>query len=194
MSAGKQPSWKRSVDLVLSVLLSLIACPIFLICWIAVRLTSRGPAIYWSRRIGKDNQIFLMPKFRTMKINTPQLATHLLQDSEKYITSIGRLLRKTSLDELPQLLSVLKGDLSLVGPRPALFNQYDLVELRTKAGVHHLVPGITGWAQVNGRDDLEIPRKVSFDAEYLQTQSLGFDLKILWLTVFRVVKAEGVQH
>ena len=189
-----QPGWKRTVDIVLGSILGLMAAPLLVLCYVAVKLTSPGPALYWSLRIGKGNQTFLMPKFRTMKVETPQVATHLLKESEKYVTSVGRLLRKTSLDELPQLFSVLKGDLSLVGPRPALFNQDDLVGLRTKAGVHHLVPGITGWAQINGRDELEIPTKVRFDVEYLHLRSLAFDLKILLFTMLRVIKAEGVKH
>jgi O-antigen biosynthesis protein WbqP len=190
----KQPWWKRSVDLILGILLMLITIPLFILCWFAIRLTSSGPVLYWSRRVGQDNQIFSMPKFRTMRLNTPQLATHLLQDSGEYITAIGKLLRQTSLDELPQLFSVLKGDLSLVGPRPALFNQDDLVELRTNAGIHRLLPGITGWAQVNGRDELEIPTKVRFDIEYLQSQSLYFDLKILALTAMKVLRGDSIKH
>jgi O-antigen biosynthesis protein WbqP len=188
------PRWKRSLDIVLSSILGLMAAPLFVLCYVAVRMTSPGPVLYWSLRIGKENQKFLMPKFRTMKVETPQLATHLLQESEKCVTRIGRLLRKSSLDELPQLFSVLKGDLSLVGPRPALFNQDDLVRLRTDAGVHRLVPGITGWAQINGRDELEIPTKVRFDIEYLHSRSLMFDLKILFFTMLRVLKSEGIKH
>jgi len=168
--------------------------PLFVVCWAAVRLTSPGPALHWSKRVGKDNRLFRMPKFRTMRVSTPQVATHLLQQPERYLTPIGTLLRKTSLDELPQLVSVWRGDLTLVGPRPALFNQHDLVALRTFHGVHRLVPGITGWAQVSGRDDLEIPRKVGYDAEYMEAQSLPLDLKIMTLTLWRVIKAEGVQH
>jgi O-antigen biosynthesis protein WbqP len=175
------------------ILLFLLA-PMLALCWVAVRLTSMGPALHWSRRVGKDNHLFVMPKFRTMRINTPQLATHLLSQPDQYLTPVGALLRKTSLDELPQLVSVWKGDLSLVGPRPALFNQDDLVVLRTRCGVHRLVPGITGWAQVNGRDDLEILRKVRYDAEYMEAQSPAFDLKILALTFWRVMRAEGVRH
>jgi O-antigen biosynthesis protein WbqP len=144
--------------------------------------------------VGKDNRLFVMPKFRTMRIDTPQLATHLLSRPSHYLTPVGALLRKTSLDELPQLVSVCKGDLSLVGPRPALFNQDDLVGLRTRCGVHRVVPGITGWAQVNGRDELDIPRKVAYDVEYMAAQSPAFDLKILALTLWRVMRAEGVRH
>jgi len=188
------PAWKRGMDLVLGGTLLLLSSPLFLLCWAAVRLTSPGPALHWSERVGKDNRLFGMPKFRTMRIDTPQVATHLLRRPERYLTPIGGLLRKTSLDELPQLVSVCRGDLSLVGPRPALFNQDDLVELRTRCGVHRLVPGLTGWAQVNGRDELEIPIKVRFDAEYMESRSLPLDLKILMLTLWRVLKAEGVQH
>ncbi|MBZ5654393.1 MAG: sugar transferase [Acidobacteriia bacterium] len=182
------------MDLVLGGILLLLFSPLLLLCWAVVRLTSPGPTLHWSERVGKDNRLFDMPKFRTMRVNTPQVATHLLQRPERYLTPIGALLRKTSLDELPQLVSVWRGDLSLVGPRPALFNQHDLVALRTRYGVHRLVPGITGWAQVNGRDELEIPIKVQYDAEYMQEQSPSFDLKILMLTLWRVLKAEGVQH
>jgi O-antigen biosynthesis protein WbqP len=188
------PAWKRVMDVVLGGTLLVLSSPLWVLCWAAVRLTSRGPALHWSRRVGKDNRLFCMPKFRTMRVDTPQLATHLLQRPERYLTPIGALLRKTSLDELPQLVSVWRGDLSLVGPRPALFNQDDLVALRTRYGVDRLVPGITGWAQVNGRDELEIPVKVGFDAAYMEAQSLPVDLKILMLTLWRVIKAEGVQH
>jgi O-antigen biosynthesis protein WbqP len=182
------------MDLLFGGMLLLLSSPLFALCWAAVRLTSPGPTLHWSQRVGKDNRLFAMPKFRTMRLNTPQVATHLLPQPKRYLTPAGALLRKTSLDELPQLVSVWKGDLTLVGPRPALFNQDDLVALRTRRGVHRLVPGITGWAQVNGRDDLEIPRKVDYDAEYMQAQSLLLDLKIMVLTLWRVFKAEGVQH
>jgi O-antigen biosynthesis protein WbqP len=182
------------MDLALGGMLLILSGPLFVLCWAAVRLTSLGPALHWSERVGKDNRLFEMPKFRTMCVNTPQVATHLLQQPGRYLTPIGALLRKTSLDELPQLVSVWSGDLSLVGPRPALFNQDDLVALRTHHGVHRLVPGITGWAQVNGRDELEIPLKVRFDAEYMAAQSFPLDLKIIALTLWRVLKAEGVQH
>jgi O-antigen biosynthesis protein WbqP len=182
------------MDLVLGGMLLILTGPFLLLCWAAVRLTSPGPALHWSERVGKDNRLFGMPKFRTMRIDTPQVATHLLPRPERYLTPIGALLRKTSLDELPQLVSVWRGNLSLVGPRPALFNQDDLVALRTACGVHRLVPGITGWAQVNGRDELEIPLKVRYDAEYMAAQSLALDLKILALTLWRVLKADGVQH
>jgi O-antigen biosynthesis protein WbqP len=193
-SAYRLPLWKRGMDLFCGAILLLLSSPALALCWAAVRLTSPGPALHWSQRVGKDNHLFLMPKFRTMRIDTPQLATHLLSRPDHYLTPVGALLRKTSLDELPQLLSVWKSDLSLVGPRPALFNQDDLVALRTRCGVHRLVPGITGWAQVNGRDDLEVSRKVSYDAEYMKAQSLAFDLKILALTTWRVLRAEGVRY
>jgi O-antigen biosynthesis protein WbqP len=194
LSACPLPVWKRVMDLVLGGALLVLFSPLLLLCWAVVRSTSRGPALHWSRRVGKDNRLFSMPKFRTMRADTPQVATHLLRRPERYLTSIGGLLRKTSLDELPQLISVWRGDLSLVGPRPALFNQDDLVALRTRRGVHRLVPGITGWAQVNGRDELEIPVKVRFDAAYMQAQSLSVDLKILMLTLWRVLQRKGVRH
>ena len=172
----------------------MICSPLLLLCWAAVRLTSPGPALHWSERVGKDNHLFRMPKFRTMRVDTPQVATHLLQQPSRYLTPVGALLRRSSLDELPQLFSVCRGDLSLVGPRPALYNQHDLVALRSHCGVHRLVPGVTGWAQINGRDELEIPRKVQFDAEYMAAQSLPLDLKIIALTLWRVLKADGIQH
>ena len=159
-----------------------------------VRLTSPGPALYWSDRVGKNNNTFKMPKFRSMRVGTPAVATHLLADPKSVLTPIGSFIRKTSLDELPQLWSILVGDMSFVGPRPALFNQYDLIELRTQKGVHTLVPGLTGWAQVNGRDELPIPQKVALDAEYLQRQGFWFDIKILWLTFLKVVQRDGVSH
>jgi len=193
-SVYKQPRWKRAFDLALAAGFLVLAGPLLVLCWLAIRLTSPGPALHWSRRVGKDNRLFLMPKFRTMRNDTPQVATHLLKHPERYLTPVGRFLRKTSLDELPQLASVLKGHLCLVGPRPALFNQDDLVALRTRIGVHRMVLGITGWAQVNGRDEMEIPDKVRYDAEYMQSQSLRFDLKILAVTALKVLKADGVQH
>jgi O-antigen biosynthesis protein WbqP len=167
--------------------------PILLIA-ILVRLTSRGPALYWSDRVGVGNTIFKMPKFRTMRIDTPAVATHLMQNPDEYLTPIGPFLRKSSLDELPQIWSVMKGDMSFVGPRPALFNQSDLIALRTEKGVHRLVPGITGWAQINGRDDIPIPKKVEYDEYYLKNRSIIFDLKILLLTFFKVTRAENVSH
>lgn len=185
---------KRLFDLILSFCLVLVLLVPILVIAGLIRLTSRGPAVYWSDRVGIDNTIFKMPKFRTMRIDTPAVATHLLTNADAYLTPIGPFLRKTSLDELPQLWSVLKGDMSFVGPRPALFNQDDLVTLRTELGVHQLIPGITGWAQINGRDDLPIPVKVKFDEYYLKNQSFLLDVKILWLTFLKVIKREGVRH
>jgi O-antigen biosynthesis protein WbqP len=185
---------KRLFDLLVCLFLMGLFCIPFLLVWFAVRLTSKGSTLYWSSRIGKDNQTFMMPKFRTMRIGTPAVATHLLDNPDQYLTPIGSFLRKTSLDELPQVWSILKGNMSLVGPRPALFNQADLIELRTLKGVHRLTPGLTGWAQVNGRDELPISVKVEFDEAYLKRQSFLFDLKILWLTVLKVIRREGVIH
>jgi O-antigen biosynthesis protein WbqP len=185
---------KRLFDLFFGLCaLSILIVPIFFVA-ILVRLTSKGPALYWSDRVGKGNTIFKMPKFRSMRVGTPAVATHLLQDPKVYLTPIGSFLRKSSLDELPQLWSILIGDMSFVGPRPALFNQDDLVALRTEYGVHELVPGLTGWAQINGRDELPIPDKVKLDVEYLHKQSFIFDLKILWLTFVKVVRRDGVSH
>lgn len=171
----------------------ILALPIAVVA-LLVRLTSPGPALYWSDRIGRNNVIFRMPKFRSMRVGTPTLATHLLADPNSHLTPIGSFLRKSSLDELPQLWSILVGDMSFVGPRPALFNQDDLVALRTECGVHELVPGLTGWAQVNGRDELPIPEKVKLDAEYLCRRSFLFDLYILWLTALKVIRRDGVSH
>jgi O-antigen biosynthesis protein WbqP len=185
---------KRTFDLLLGIgLLVLLAVPLLAIA-VAVRLTSEGPILHWSKRIGRNNKIFLMPKFRSMKISTPQVATHLMSNPEIYLTSIGAFIRKTSLDELPQLYSVLSGDMSFVGPRPALFNQDDLVKLRTERGLSHLRPGITGWAQVNGRDELPIPVKVEFDYFYAKNYSFWLDLKIIAMTAYKVFRADGVQH
>ena len=185
---------KRLLDLMfVGLALSLLMVPMVLIA-LLVKLTSRGPVLYWSDRVGQNNQIFRMPKFRTMRCNTPAVATHLLSKPEQYLTPIGGLLRKTSLDELPQIWSILVGDMSLVGPRPALFNQDDLVALRTEFGVHQLVPGLTGWAQINGRDDLPIPQKVKLDAEYVAKVSLSFDLLILRRTFSKVLISDGVSH
>lgn len=185
---------KRAFDLLLAILVSLVFLfPIAAVA-LAVRLTSKGPALYWSDRVGRHNKIFRMPKFRSMRVGTPAVATHLLADPKAYLTPIGSFLRKSSLDELPQLWSILIGDMSIVGPRPALFNQYDLIELRTKAGVHDLVPGLTGWAQINGRDELPIPEKVALDVEYLHRKSLLFDIKIILLTAWKVVKRDNVTH
>jgi O-antigen biosynthesis protein WbqP len=185
---------KRIFDLLLGVvILVLLVIPMLLIS-IAVRLSSKGSALYWSNRIGRNNEIFKMPKFRSMLIDTPDIATHLLNTPDSYLSPIGGFLRSTSLDELPQLFSVLKGDMSFVGPRPALYNQNDLIALRTEKGVDKLLPGITGWAQVNGRDELSIPDKVALDVEYLNHQSFWFDMKILWMTFLKVVKRDGVSH
>lgn len=185
---------KRLFDLaVATILLLVLALPMLLVA-LAVRLTSKGPALYWSDRVGKDNVIFQMPKFRTMRVDTPAVATHLLNDPKRWLTPIGAFLRRTSLDELPQLLSILKGDMSFVGPRPALFNQDDLITLRTEKGVHQLVPGLTGWAQINGRDDLPIPVKVDFDHWYLQHASFWLDIKIIIFTFIKVLRSEGVRH
>jgi O-antigen biosynthesis protein WbqP len=186
--------WKRAFDLLCVVIATPILIVPFVVVAVLVKLTSRGPVLFWSDRVGVDNRIFQMPKFRSMRVDTPQLATHVLGDAKRYLTPIGSFIRKTSLDELPQLLSVIKGDLALVGPRPALFNQHDLVKLRTALGIQRLVPGITGWAQVNGRDELSIPVKVSYDEVYLQKQSFLFDLKILGLTFVRVLGQSGIKH
>ncbi len=185
---------KRLFDLLLGLCAAAVLALPILVVAILVRLTSKGPALYWSDRVGKGNAIFRMPKFRSMRVGTPAVATHLLQDPKVYLTPIGSFLRKSSLDELPQLWSIFVGDMSFVGPRPALFNQDDLIALRTQFGVHELVPGLTGWAQINGRDELPIPEKVKLDVEYLQRQSLWFDIKILWLTFVRVLRRDGVSH
>ena len=188
------PVVKRIFDLLLAGLAALLLCvPAWLLA-LLVRLTSRGPALYWSDRVGRHNRIFRMPKFRSMRLGTPAVATHLLTDAQAFLTPVGSFLRRSSLDELPQLWSILVGDMSLVGPRPALYNQHDLIALRTERGVHQLLPGLTGWAQVNGRDELPIPRKVELDIEYLQRQSLWLDIRILWLTLVKVVRREGVTH
>jgi len=167
--------------------------PMFVMA-IFVRITSKGPALYWSDRVGRKNKIFKMPKFRSMRVDTPDVATHLLSDPDAFLSPIGGFLRRSSLDELPQIWSILKGDMSFVGPRPALFNQDDLITLRTEYGVDKLVPGLTGWAQVNGRDELPIPEKVALDVEYMHRRSLWFDLKILWMTFLKVIKRDGVSH
>ena len=183
---------KRAFDVaVCAVALLVLAVPL-LILGLLVRLTSPGPALHWSRRVGRDNVLFAMPKFRTMRVDAPQIATHLLTDPDRWLTPIGAALRRASLDELPQLWSVLVGQMSLVGPRPALFNQDDLVALRTEAGVHRLRPGLTGWAQINGRDEIPIPQKVALDADYLGRRSFGFDLMILVRTVLPVATGKGV--
>ena len=185
---------KRLFDFSLGLCVAaVLALPILCVA-ILVRLTSKGPVLYWSDRVGQKNVIFRMPKFRSMRVGTPAVATHLLQDPQAFLTPIGSFLRKSSLDELPQLWSILVGDMSFVGPRPALFNQDDLIALRTEAGVHQLLPGLTGWAQVNGRDELPIPEKVKLDAQYLQRQSLLFDVQILWMTFVKVLRRDGVSH
>lgn len=185
---------KRLFDLVLGLMAAAVLLVPLVVVAMLVRLTSPGPALYWSDRVGRNNKIFKMPKFRSMRVGTPAVATHLLADPKAYLTPIGSFLRKSSLDELPQLWSILVGDMSFVGPRPALFNQHDLIELRTQKNVHALVPGLTGWAQVNGRDELPIPQKVALDAEYLRRQGFWFDIKILWLTFLKVVQRDGVSH
>ncbi len=185
---------KRLFDLAAALVAAMfLALPILIVA-LTVRLTSPGPVLYWSDRVGRHNRIFQMPKFRSMRIDTPAVATHLLQNPDQWLTPIGSFLRKSSLDELPQLWSILKGDMSFVGPRPALFNQDDVIALRTEKGVHELMPGLTGWAQVNGRDELPIPQKVELDAEYLQRRSLLFDLKVLWMTALKVLARDGVSH
>lgn len=185
---------KRLFDFCLAGVLSvLLALPILAVAFL-VKLSSPGPILYWSDRVGRHNRLFSMPKFRSMRTGTPALATHLLQNPAAWLTPVGGFLRRSSLDELPQLWSILVGDMSFVGPRPALFNQDDLVALRTACGVHELVPGLTGWAQVNGRDELPIPEKVGLDAEYLRRRSLWFDLRILWLTFVKVLRRDGVSH
>ena len=185
---------KRAFDLFAGVILLSSLVIIMLFIAIAIRRTSKGPALYWSDRIGKNNKIFKMPKFRSMLVDTPAVATHLLDNPGAYLSPIGGSLRRSSLDELPQLFSVLKGDMSFVGPRPALFNQDDLIALRKEKGVDKILPGITGWAQVNGRDELSIPDKVALDAEYLDRQSFWFDIKILWMTFLKVINRDGVSH
>lgn len=185
---------KRLFDFTCSFLAFMfLSIPMFMAA-LAVRLTSPGPILYWSDHVGKNNTIFKMPKFRTMRTDTPAVATHLLGDPDRWLTPIGKFLRKSSLDELPQLFSILAGDMSVVGPRPALFNQYDLIALRTERGVHRLTPGLTGWAQINGRDELPIPVKVEFDEYYLNNNTLLLDMQIIFRTFIKMVKSEGVQH
>ncbi len=185
---------KRVLDLLLTLIaLSLLALPMLAVA-LAVRLSSPGPALYWSERVGKNNQLFKMPKFRSMRTDTPAVATHLLENPQAWLTPIGSFIRKTSLDELPQLWCILKGDMSFVGPRPALFNQHDLIAMRTQQGVHQLVPGLTGWAQINGRDELSTTEKVHFDAEYLQRRSLVLDMRIIWRTFTQTLRSQGVSH
>lgn len=185
---------KRIFDIVCSVIAITVLLPIIFCICVAVKLSSKGSILYWSNRVGVANKIFKMPKFRSMRVDTPVLATHLLPEPESFLTPIGSFLRKSSLDELPQLWCILVGDMSLVGPRPALFNQYDLIERRTKLGVDKLSPGLTGWAQVNGRDELPLADKVNLDNQYLQQQSFWFDIHILWLTFVKVIRRDGVVH
>ena len=205
---------KRTFDMLFSLIAAIVLFIPALIIALLVRLTSEGPVLYWSERIGLHNQIFRMPKFRTMKIDTPAMATHLIQNPHAYITTIGRFLRKNSLDEIPQLYSiimgrivrsfsldelpeifnVLVGDMSFVGPRPALFNQHDLIKLRTEKGIHEVIPGLTGWAQINGRDELPIPVKVEFDDYYRSHRNFLFDMQILFMTFYKILKKEGVSH
>ena len=185
---------KRFFDLLLALILSFFLIWLIVLVAIVVRLSSKGPVLYWSSRIGVNNQLFKMPKFRTMRAQTPVLATHLMTNPNEFLSPLGAFLRRFSLDELPQLFSILKGEMSFVGPRPALFNQDDLITLRTEKGVDKLVPGVTGWAQVNGRDDLSIPEKVDLDVEYLNRQSFWFDVQIIWITLLKVVRSEGVSH
>lgn len=188
------PHLKRAFDLALGIVAALfLLLPVLMIA-LMVRLTSKGPVLYWSDRVGRNNLIFRMPKFRSMRTDTPAVATHLLKNPDSYLTPIGSFLRKSSLDELPQLWSILRGDMSFVGPRPALFNQHDLIALRTQNGVHTLPPGLTGWAQINGRDELPIPDKVRLDVQYLQRQSIGLDIRIIWLTALKVLRRDGVAH
>lgn len=185
---------KRIFDLVLAALAGILLLMPVLLVAVLVRLTSKGPVLYWSDRVGRNNTIFKMPKFRSMQIGTPAVATHLLSDPDNYLTPIGSFLRKSSLDELPQLWSIIKGDMSFVGPRPALFNQHDLIELRTRSDIHKLLPGLTGWAQINGRDELPIPQKVALDIEYLQNKSFWLDIKIMFLTGLKVLRRDNVIH
>ena len=185
---------KKILDLSLVLVVGVFALPFIVVVALLVALTSRGPVLYWSDRVGRDNAIFKMPKFRSMKTDTPAVATHLLLDPTSFLTPIGGFLRKSSLDELPQLWNIFRGDMSFVGPRPAVFNQYDLIELRTRAGVHRLLPGLTGWAQINGRDELPVPQKVALDLEYLNKHSLWFDIKIIFRTGVKVLRRDNVTH
>jgi len=185
---------KRLFDLLLVILLGIIVFIPSLVIAILIMLDSKGPVLYWSKRVGRNNELFQMPKFRSMKIDTPVVATHLLTDPETHLTSFGKILRKTSLDEIPQLLSIIQGNMSFVGPRPALFNQQELINLRTFNQVHKLAPGITGWAQVNGRDEISIEKKVFFDVEYLKRKSFLFDLFIIFKTIWIVLRSKGISH
>ncbi|HIJ25460.1 MAG: sugar transferase [Gammaproteobacteria bacterium] len=185
---------KRPFDLLIALFIAMVLLIPMMLIAVLVRLTSKGPALYWSDRVGRGNKIFRMPKFRSMRIDTPAVATHLLSDPDAFLSPIGGFLRRSSLDELPQLWSILKGDMSFVGPRPALFNQDDLIALRSEQGVDRLTPGLTGWAQINGRDELPIPEKVALDVEYMRRQSFWFDLYILWMTFLKVIRRDGVSH
>jgi O-antigen biosynthesis protein WbqP len=185
---------KRIFDIALALMSALIFFIPFIIVYVMVKLTSKGPALYYSDRVGKNNKIFSMPKFRTMLIETPAVATHLLNDPDQYLTPIGKFLRKSSLDEIPQLISIFKGDMSFVGPRPALFNQDDLIEQRTELGVDKIIPGLTGWAQINGRDEISIPEKVKLDKYYLDHRSFFFDIKIIFLTAYKVIFKKDISH
>ncbi|ELC8354183.1 sugar transferase [Clostridium perfringens] len=185
---------KRIFDFTMSLIAIIVFSPLIIIISLLVKLTSNGPVFFKQRRIGKDNEEFYILKFRTMKVDTPNVATHLLKDPSVFITPVGKFLRKTSLDELPQLINILKGEMSIVGPRPSLYNQYDLKEMRTEVGVHKLVPGLTGWAQINGRDEIPLEEKVDLDKEYMNMQSLWMDIKIIFMTIFKVAKSEGVSE
>jgi len=185
---------KRLFDVTMSLFLLIISSIPMLVIALLVKLTSRGPVLHWSDRVGLNNAIFKMPKFRTMKTDTPQVPTHLLEKPDQFLTKAGKFLRKASLDELPQFYSILKGDMSFVGPRPALFNQHDLIDIRTMKGIHKLIPGLTGWAQINGRDDIPVPVKIDFDEYYMKHRSFFFDIKILWLTIFKVAGSAGIKH
>ena len=185
---------KRCADFLLALILLVLFSLLWLCIALAIKITSAGPVLYWSDRVGRNNHLFRMPKFRTMRVGTPAVATHLLKEPDQFLTPIGKLLRRTSIDELPQLINVVRGEMSLVGPRPALFNQDDLIALRTARGVHQLTPGVTGWAQVNGRDELPIPEKVKLDEWYMRNRSFWLDLKIVVITVFKVIRKEGVVH
>jgi O-antigen biosynthesis protein WbqP len=185
---------KRVFDILVSFIsIIFLIIPVIIII-ILIRLSSKGNALHWSKRVGRDGVIFMMPKFRSMRLDTPDIASHLMTDPEQYFTPIGKFLRQSSIDELPQLISIIKGDMSFVGPRPALFNQHDLIKLRMEKGIDKLLPGVTGWAQVNGRDEITIQHKVSLDEEYIKYKSFWFDMKILWLTFIKVVKTDGVSH
>ncbi|WP_370660191.1 sugar transferase [Massilia glaciei] len=185
---------KRILDFCMALLAAMLFLLPLLVVSLLVKLTSKGPVLYWSNRVGRDNALFSMPKLRTMQVETPVVATHLLQDPDQFLTPIGGFLRKSSLDELPQLWCILRGDMSVVGPRPALFNQHNLISMRTEQGVHKIRPGLTGWAQVNGRDELPIPEKVKLDVDYVKRQSLVFDMKVILLTILKVVRRDGVTH